>query len=73
MRADDDGFIDFNPHSREGSDDLHLSKWHRNIDFNPHSREGSDENLNTRGRSEQNFNPHSREGSDFIRLYFVIR
>ena len=54
----------FNPHSREGSDNRANTGKRMDCDFNPHSREGSD---TTMGRLEAvlwDFNPHSREGSD---------
>ena len=35
-------YIDFNPHSREGSDQTVATDTNGNGDFNPHSREGSD-------------------------------
>ena len=34
--------MDFNPHSREGSDKMHIYTLFLVKDFNPHSREGSD-------------------------------
>ena len=34
--------INFNPHSREGSDDSAKDSEVENMNFNPHSREGSD-------------------------------
>ena len=38
--------VNFNPHSREGSDYLTLLLLLFMFDFNPHSREGSDIGLN---------------------------
>ena len=35
--------LDFNPHSREGSDYIVPKRIRERADFNPHSREGSDE------------------------------
>ena len=32
----------FNPHSREGSDDIQAAVYQEVVNFNPHSREGSD-------------------------------
>ena len=56
---------DFNPRSREGSDDL-CSKgrlWYGH--FNPRSREGSDHSINSFNYFfDFHFNPRSREGSD---------
>ncbi len=56
--------LDFNPHSREGSDTKDGQPKLPN-NFNPHSREGSDKAVaETRSLLVLNFNPHSREGSD---------
>ena len=43
MTIDDGDYQDFNPHSREGSDENeHDLATDAEEDFNPHSREGSD-------------------------------
>ena len=60
------GRMDFNPHSREGSDRRPLFCCLDAGHFNPHSREGSDFHLSRRPSLIRNFNPHSREGSDDI-------
>ena len=55
---------DFNPRSREGSDDhisIHAS---RICYFNPRSREGSDGLSRGKNKRWLHFNPRSREGSD---------
>ena len=59
---------DFNPRSREGSDEYYNLYGGRGSDFNPRSREGSDisPQLNTATRLDD-FNPRSREGSDHVR------
>ena len=69
--------VNFNPHSREGSDGEISQTGCRKNDFNPHSREGSDDrNLTPSITNNTNFNPHSREGSDIgrdgSRVYTVI-
>ena len=57
--------VNFNPHSREGSDGEISQTGCRKNDFNPHSREGSDDRTLTPSiTNNTNFNPHSREGSD---------
>ena len=54
----------FNPRSREGSDDSYSDVRPAYTDFNPRSREGSDlSDLPVRS-GRQYFNPRSREGSD---------
>ena len=55
---------DFNPRSREGSDEV-TDKWMilKNY-FNPRSREGSDANQEKTQNERGYFNPRSREGSD---------
>ncbi len=55
---------DFNPHSREGSDNLSRFSYSIDRDFNPHSREGSDRRGFLLSCIPADFNPHSREGSD---------
>ena len=55
---------DFNPHSREGSDETIKDSHKSAINFNPHSREGSDGALDEKKGKQKDFNPHSREGSD---------
>ena len=54
----------FNPHSREGSDQMTLWTGSSPWNFNPHSREGSDGQCRSYAKRTCNFNPHSREGSD---------
>ena len=55
----------FNPRSREGSDDGATLSPPANVYFNPRSREGSDLQSRSAFRcSSHNFNPRSREGSD---------
>ena len=57
-------FLDFNPHSHEGSDPVH-SKIRKLLRyFNPHSHEGSDVVLSAIPADTDYFNPHSHEGSD---------
>ena len=56
---------DFNPRSREGSDDQRKYDAARSRQhFNPRSREGSDMIASLISKCEFNFNPRSREGSD---------
>ena len=57
-------FLDFNPRSREGSDDNRFIHFTRGTDFNPRSREGSDYTCVLSPVCFLNFNPRSREGSD---------
>ena len=59
----------FNPRSREGSDDIpcYLASIQTSY-FNPRSREGSDEDvIGGIHQTCQYFNPRSREGSDWIK------
>ena len=57
--------MNFNPHSREGSDNLSTTEFIQTPkNFNPHSREGSDCLQQLRRGNVGDFNPHSREGSD---------
>ena len=42
MDAEQRGWVDFNPHSREGSDADNPANTSMKLHFNPHSREGSD-------------------------------
>ena len=57
--------VNFNPRSREGSDDEHGKyNFNEKIDFNPRSREGSDALCSMCTSPRGNFNPRSREGSD---------
>ena len=58
--------LDFNPRSREGSDNRFCAvPLLRYLYFNPRSREGSDRNVCRRcWRLYRYFNPRSREGSD---------
>ena len=58
--------FNFNPRSREGSDNTDAAKEAAEEYFNPRSREGSDEHYQNRRRSRRNFNPRSREGSDIL-------
>ena len=55
---------DFNPRSREGSDDKNGNIVYDKDDFNPRSREGSDSGNTSFGKVFSYFNPRSREGSD---------
>ena len=55
---------DFNPRSREGSDQVHLYSRLETPDFNPRSREGSDSKMLLIMPPPWYFNPRSREGSD---------
>ena len=56
---------DFNPHFREGSDNVFGWSCGRLQNFNPHFREGSDGFLSSLTASAiRDFNPHFREGSD---------
>ncbi len=57
----------FNPRSREGSDEGCVKTGHARTDFNPRSREGSDHFTLQMIRTHGNFNPRSREGSDYRR------
>ena len=54
----------FNPRSREGSDDVKLPVSADQTDFNPRSREGSDTRMIPYLIDLLYFNPRSREGSD---------
>ena len=54
----------FNPRSREGSDQHPRKSYSYVPDFNPRSREGSDTGAVLSGSVLCNFNPRSREGSD---------
>ena len=54
----------FNPRSREGSDEILILKTEKSLYFNPRSREGSDIPLLRIVRFPCYFNPRSREGSD---------
>ena len=62
----------FNPRSREGSDQNCETMRETIKDFNPRSREGSDEGVYTTEKGGRNFNPRSREGSDDA-LAFIIQ
>ena len=61
---------DFNPHSREGSDETIKDSHKSAINFNPHSREGSDGALDEKKGKQKDFNPHSREGSDVNEILY---
>ena len=54
----------FNPRSREGSDDTDGERVFLHLDFNPRSREGSDQCYGIVKLIIPYFNPRSREGSD---------
>ena len=54
----------FNPRSREGSDDYRDVIALKSRNFNPRSREGSDHDSRWAYGSLLDFNPRSREGSD---------
>ncbi|EDN76094.1 hypothetical protein RUMGNA_03717 [Mediterraneibacter gnavus ATCC 29149] len=58
--------LNFNPHSREGSDAQNIRRRSKTLDFNPHSREGSDTISSGFLVPYFHFNPHSREGSDTL-------
>ena len=58
--------VDFNPRSREGSDNVMLNIAACISDFNPRSREGSDEPGIWRIRTAGDFNPRSREGATVL-------
>ncbi len=55
---------DFNPRSREGSDECCKGIIFRFANFNPRSREGSDQFPAALPHGMYDFNPRSREGSD---------
>ena len=57
---------DFNPRSREGSDEWIVEKNVKLRDFNPRSREGSDQYWYEKTQYIPYFNPRSREGSDGV-------
>ena len=61
-----DGVKNFNPRSREGSDDVTGTEHIILSDFNPRSREGSDFSNPTFFTGLVYFNPRSREGSDSL-------
>ena len=56
--------LDFNPHSRKGSDETLRHQTKTQKYFNPHSRKGSDTGSEQPCMDYGNFNPHSRKGSD---------
>ena len=56
----------FNPRSREGSDQRPIRYTWRGNDFNPRSREGSDYCTAILSGHHRYFNPRSREGSDVL-------
>ena len=56
--------LNFNPHSRKGSDASFLTDLLILSNFNPHSRKGSDKTYHPWQLLWFNFNPHSRKGSD---------
>ena len=64
---------DFNPRSREGSDNDAFSNMEEIIDFNPRSREGSDMTTEQSFWKQSNFNPRSREGSDPLQYMLTSR
>ena len=66
LRSDYTGLrrTNFNPRSREGSDQAQAAHRQRPPNFNPRSREGSDIQLRSEILVGSNFNPRSREGSD---------
>ena len=59
-----DGFGNFNPRSREGSDCNPFFARLMSLHFNPRSREGSDILATVSALIACYFNPRSREGSD---------
>ena len=56
----------FNPRSREGSDDAPAQNEANYMNFNPRSREGSDDIVRIAKEHAKDFNPRSREGSDIF-------
>ena len=60
--------VDFNPRSREGSDNFRFGLRDFFVHFNPRSREGSDDYSSMDLEELHNFNPRSREGSDAERM-----
>ena len=54
----------FNPHTRDGCDDLPSYIGFHFRDFNPHTREGCDRFTQFNNFCINNFNPHTREGCD---------
>ena len=58
--------VNFNPRSREGSDDCCRLFGYLRKNFNPRSREGSDILKAIEDKLNGYFNPRSREGSDTI-------
>ena len=57
----------FNPRSREGSDNIMIQIFLTYANFNPRSREGSDlHSAVSVSAADPHFNPRSREGSDSI-------
>ncbi len=66
----------FNPRSRAGSDNSHLSQIVTKSGFNPRSRAGSDSHRadaqRAPGRGNWCFNPRSRAGSDLVELRAVV-
>ena len=63
-QARDPPYKNFNPRSREGSDNYANICLGDNYDFNPRSREGSDMYVVAVSIEQAHFNPRSREGSD---------
>ena len=63
--SDASAILDFNPRSREGSDNIMCRQVRsKQKNFNPRSREGSDADFLNGGKYHDDFNPRSREGSD---------
>ena len=56
--------LNFNPHSRKGSDITVVPTPLTAPNFNPHSRKGSDVISDSSSIITFDFNPHSRKGSD---------
>ena len=58
--------VNFNPRSREGSDDCCRLFGYLRKNFNPRSREGSDASNDGFMTIPDDFDPRSREGSDWM-------
>ena len=65
--------MNFNPRSREGSDDTAHRADRFPTYFNPRSREGSDQTKIGQTNGFSDFNPRSREGSDWMRAARGLR
>ena len=54
----------FNPHHREGGDDMKYTRRMGPYDFNPHHREGGDFSRTPQSSYSIGFQSHHREGGD---------